>query len=270
MGAGLLRVNKIKEKWRVKLAHPLETRTEASISFMVRLKYWSEKYVMFILSFITVPHEGLEAIVCVECVGLGFPASSFPLAVFCGLCAGISVGYIMYEHGSSLSLVSWLSALVLIDHRGGSSASLQYFLILSTSFFYLISTGLFSRAAWYFENNAWNHVIGSDASETGSEAGSYDIRQRVWHVNCCNPELGGGGEWGIFNALLGWTNSATYGSVLSYSFYWIILIISYFCMQYQERHGYIPVSGSSGDRSCRRRVRLVLTRALGLLRKTRR
>jgi high-affinity iron transporter len=125
--------------------------------------------------------------------------------------------------------------------RGGSSASLQYFLIISTCFLYLVSAGLFSRAVGYFETNAWNNIIGGDASETGSGPGSYDIRQSVWHVNCCNPELNGGGGWGIFNALFGWTNSATYGSVLAYNLYWVVIILTYLAMRCQEQRGYIPV-----------------------------
>jgi high-affinity iron transporter len=79
--------------------------------------------------------------------------------------------------------------------------------------------GLFSKAVWNFEMNAWSKLTGGDAAETGSGPGSYDIRQSVWHVNCCNPELNGGGGWGIFNSILGWTNSATYGSVISYNLY---------------------------------------------------
>jgi high-affinity iron transporter len=62
----------------------------------------------------------------------------------------------------------------------------------------------------------------------------------VWHVNCCNPELGGGGGWGIFNALLGWTNSATYGSVISYNLYWVCVMVGYGLMMYRERRGPIP------------------------------
>lgn len=98
----------------------------------------------------------------------------------------------------------------------------------------------------YFETNAWNHIIGGDASETGSGPGSYDIRQSLWHVNCCNPELNGGGGWGIFNALFGWTNSATYGSVLSYNLYWIVIILSYLAMRFKERNGYVPVLTTLG------------------------
>lgn len=118
---------------------------------------------------------------------------------------------------------------------------MQIFLIISTCFLYLVAGGLFSRGVWYFENNTWNKIIGGDASETGSGAGSYNIEQSVWHVNCCNPELGGGGGWGIFNALLGWTNSATYGSVISYNLYWVCVMVGYGLMLYRERRGTIPV-----------------------------
>lgn len=117
---------------------------------------------------------------------------------------------------------------------------MQIFLIISTCFLYLVAGGLFSRGVWYLENNTWNKVIGGDASETGSGPGSYNIDQSVWHVNCCNPLLGGGGGWGIFNALLGWTNSATYGSVISYNLYWICVMVAYSCMLYRERRGHLP------------------------------
>ncbi|KAJ5098280.1 hypothetical protein N7532_005281 [Penicillium argentinense] len=220
MGAALLRVSKLQDKWRVKLAKALEHERNPNESRKGRFKRWMEKYVMFVLPFVTVLREGLEAVIYVGGVGLGLPATSFPLAVVCGLAAGILVGYLIY--------------------KGGRETSMQIFLIISTCFLYLVAGGLFSRGVWYFENNTWNHVIGGDSSETGSGAGSYDIDQSIWHVNCCNPELGGGGGWGIFNALLGWTNSATYGSVLAYNFYWICVIIAYACMMYRERRGHLP------------------------------
>ncbi|KAJ5527676.1 hypothetical protein N7513_011835 [Penicillium frequentans] len=220
MGGALLRVNKMQDKWRVKLAEALKKKDTANAGWMARFKVYSEKHVMFFLPFITVLREGLEAVVYVGGVGLGLPASSFPLAVFCGLLAGCVVGYALY--------------------RGGNSTSLQMFMIMSTCFLYLVAAGLCSRGVWYFENNTWNHIIGGDASETGSGPGSYDIRQNVWHVNCCNPELGGGGGWGIFNALLGWTNSATYGSVLSYNLYWIVVICCYVYMTIKDKRGHVP------------------------------
>ena len=53
--------------------------------------------------------------------------------------------------------------------------------------------------------------------------------------------MNGGGGWGIFNALFGWENSATYGSVLSYNFYWIAVIIAFLAMRYNERKGHWPL-----------------------------
>ena len=29
----------------------------------------------------------------------------------------------------------------------------------------------------------WSKIIGGDAAETGSGAGSYDVRKSVWHIN---------------------------------------------------------------------------------------
>lgn len=54
--------------------------------------------------------------------------------------------------------------------------------------------------------------------------------------------LDGGGGWGIFNSLFGWQNSATYGSVLSYNFYWIAVILGFLAMRYNERNGHWPLT----------------------------
>lgn len=123
---------------------------------------------------------------------------------------------------------------------GGNSAKLQVFLIISTCFLYLVAAGLFSKAVWAFEMNAWSDITGGDAAETGSGPGSYDIRKSVWHVNCCNPEVNGGGGWGIFNSILGWTNSATIGSVLAYNLYWLTVIVAFGALGYYERRGHWP------------------------------
>ncbi|KAI9695424.1 MAG: hypothetical protein M1820_008609 [Bogoriella megaspora] len=232
MGAALLRVSKLQDKWRIKIAQALEAKDTSEGVTGGRLKRWAEKYAMFILPFVTVLREGLEMIVFIGGVGLGEPATAFPLAVITGLAAGVLVGVLIY--------------------KGQAIASLQICLVVSTCFLYLVAAGLFSRGVWYFENNAWNKVIGGDAAETGSGPGSYDIRQSVWHVNFGNPELNGGGGWGIFNALLGWENSATYGSVISYNLYWIVVIIGFVSLRYNEKHGHWPLmkskAGAAKDR----------------------
>lgn len=97
MGAALLRVSKLQDKWRVKLAKALEHDQNPNESRRNRIKRYMEKYVMFFLPFITVLREGLEAVVYIGGVGLALPASSFPLAVFCGLLAGCLVGYVIYK-----------------------------------------------------------------------------------------------------------------------------------------------------------------------------
>jgi high-affinity iron transporter len=52
--------------------------------------------------------------------------------------------------------------------------------------------------------------------------------------------LNGGGGWGIFNAILGWQNSATYGSVISYNVYWIAVITGFLLLRYKENTGHLP------------------------------
>lgn len=214
MGIAMLRINKMKAKWRVKLAKAILSEKKGKFSF----GHYTQKYAMFILPFITCLREGLEAVVFVGGVGLNSPATSFPIPVITGLIAGVVVGMLLYYFGSTVSL--------------------QIFLIVSTSILYLIAAGLFSRGIWYFETYVFNQATGGDASENGSGPGTYNIHKSVWHVNCCNPETDNG--WDIFNALLGWQNSATYGSVISYNIYWLVLIITIALMLYQEKTGHLP------------------------------
>lgn len=62
-----------------------------------RVKRLMEKYVMFVLPFLTVLREGFEAVVYIVGVGLGLPATSFLLAVVCGLTTGIFISYLIYK-----------------------------------------------------------------------------------------------------------------------------------------------------------------------------
>ncbi|RDW95273.1 hypothetical protein BP5796_01036 [Coleophoma crateriformis] len=224
LGAALLRVSKMQDKWRVKLAKAMEAKSTATTTVRITRSAafgrWCEKYAMFLLPFITILREGLEAIVFVAGVSFSAPASSVPLPVVCGLIAGSIVGYLIY--------------------KGGSSSKLQIFLIVSTCLLYLVAAALFTRAVWYIEAKKWNDAIGGDAAETGSGAGSYDVDKSVWHINFANPELNGGGGWGIFNSILGWQNSATYGSVISYNVYWIAVMLMFFGMRYKEVKGHLP------------------------------
>ena len=42
-------------------------------------------------------------------------------------------------------------------------------------------------------------------------------------------------------AILGWTNSATYGSVSSYILYWVTIIAVFTLLTYEEKHGRLPL-----------------------------
>lgn len=173
---------------------------------------------MFLLPFITTMREGVEAVVFVGGVSLGLPGTEFPLPVITGILAGLLVGYLIY--------------------RGGNVMSIQLFLIASTSVLYLIAAGMFSKSVWSLQFHAFATKVGSDVAEEGDGPGSYDIRETVWHVNCCNPEIDNG--WDVFQALLGWQNSATYGSVISYNVYWLGIILAISAMLYEERTGSLP------------------------------
>ena len=58
----------------------------------------SRKYAMFVLPFVTVLREGLEAVIFVGGISLSEPASSFPLAVVVGVLCGVLVGYFIYRY----------------------------------------------------------------------------------------------------------------------------------------------------------------------------
>ena len=61
MGAALLRVSKLQDKWRVKISKVLEQK-DSKLPIKGRLKRWTEKYAMFILPFVTVLRKGIEAV----------------------------------------------------------------------------------------------------------------------------------------------------------------------------------------------------------------
>jgi len=218
MGLAILRINKVKEKWRVKIAEALVSKSKHNDAAS-RLGDWSRRYAMFILPFITTLREGLEAVVFVGGVSLGLPATAFPIPVITGILAGLLVGFLIY--------------------RGGNYMTIQYFLIASTCVLYLIAAGMFSKAIWSLQFYKFQQQVGSDVAEAGDGPGSYNIDQTVWHVNCCNPERDHG--WDVFNAILGWQNTGTYGSVISYNIYWLFIMVAVSFMLYEERTGVLPL-----------------------------
>lgn len=215
MGLALLRINRLKAKWQGKLSRQFEASLEKQPRGS-RFKHFLSRYSMFILPFVTVLREGLECVVFVGGIGLSVPAKAFPIPVLCGLLTGFAVGFLIY--------------------RGNRYVSIEIFLILSTWILYLVAAGLFSKAIGFFEQYRWNKMTGGDAAENGAGPGSYNIRWAVWHVNYGNPEIKTEGYgWQIFNAVLGWNNTGSYGTTIGYCLYWVAVTLAIVYLRVRER-----------------------------------
>ncbi|KZS97465.1 Ftr1 protein [Sistotremastrum niveocremeum HHB9708] len=229
MGITMLKMDRAKATWRIKLARAFEHKGHVDAS--TRTGRWA----LVILPFVTVLREGMEAVVFVGGVSLGQQATSIPIAAIVGLICGIVVGYIIYAFASR--------------------SSLTIFLIIMTNFILLIGAGLFSKAVGDFQENAFNRLVGGDIDDTGGDGpGSFSVNDVVWHLDCCNPENNTNGQgWSIFGAIFGWTNTATVGTVLSYVFYWICVIVVLVYMKWSE--GRTKVLGKESAKGRGRRER---------------
>ncbi|WWC59749.1 uncharacterized protein I303_102311 [Kwoniella dejecticola CBS 10117] len=222
MGIAFLKMDKSRIKWRLKLAAAFDksqAKMQASAEETEKDKREarSGKWALFILPFITVLREGLEAVVFVGGVSLNVEAVSIPIAVIVGIIAGLVVGYAIY--------------------RTGSTATLHWFLVGSTSFLFLIGAGLFSKGIGYFQYYRFAQGVGGDVAETGDGPGSFQVAGNVWHLTYGNPETGSpttNGGWQIFNAIFGWNNTATIGSILGYVFYWIVIMVTLIYLRWKE------------------------------------
>lgn len=234
MGIKILRVSKMQDKWKNKLSvlinqsnyiGNLMRHPNDNSDLSAKVSNFSEKYAMFILPFVTTLREGMEAIVFIGGIGIN---------------ENTSIWAIFNSFATALILGSLIGVLL---YRLGNTLSLQWFLVASTGFLYLVAAGLFSKGVWNFELQRFIDLCnGFDVSETGHGPGSYDISNSIWHVNCCNGELQDDGPfWMVFTAVFGWTNSATYGSVISYNIYWMMVILAFASLLFEEKHGRLPV-----------------------------
>ncbi|KAJ2778190.1 high-affinity iron permease [Coemansia javaensis] len=202
MGIGMLRAGRMQDKWRAKLAAAMaEPARRTGWRRALDHRLFSARYLFFHLPFLTVLREGLEAVVFVGGVSLGIPARSIPLPVVVGILCGTVIGFLIF--------------------RAGNAMSFHWFFVVMTCALYLIAAGLFSRSVWFFEMHVFTPYAGADPDA----AGVIDVRVNVWALDYGNPEANDGSGWGVFNAILGWQNVATYGSVISYCLYWAALAV---------------------------------------------
>ncbi|WWC86615.1 uncharacterized protein L201_001492 [Kwoniella dendrophila CBS 6074] len=223
MGIAFLKMDRSRIKWRLKLSSAFDAsqakvqNADTKQDKLDKKEARSGKWALFLLPFITVLREGLEAVVFVGGVSLNVEAVSIPIAVIVGIIAGLAVGYAIY--------------------KTGSTATLHWFLVVSTSFLFLIGAGLFSKGIGYFQYYKFAQGVGGDVAETGDGPGSFQVKGNVWHLEYGNPESGSpttNGGWQIFNAIFGWNNTATIGTILGYVFYWILIMVTLVYLRWQE------------------------------------
>jgi high-affinity iron transporter len=61
------------------------------------IKRVTSRYAMFVLPFVTVLREGIEAVVFIAGVSFSAPATAVPLPVVVGIGAGVVVGWGLYK-----------------------------------------------------------------------------------------------------------------------------------------------------------------------------
>ncbi|GAA5899901.1 hypothetical protein JCM8208_005537 [Rhodotorula glutinis] len=239
MGLTMLRIDRSKLKWKAKLAGAFDNKVDTStLTGKDKREARRSKWSLFLLPFITVLREGLEAVVFVGGVSLGQTAKAIPLAAITGIFAGLVIGYLIYASGSRVNL--------------------SIFLVISTNVLFLLGAGLFSKCFGFFQIYAYNHRVGGDVAEAGSGPGSYDpTTGLVWHVEYGSPENKFDTHgWSIFNSILGWTNNANVGTVVSYCVYWIACILSLVYMKWSEgRTTIFGLKSAAWHRRAERRAR---------------
>lgn len=124
MGLTMLKLDRAKSKWKVKLQNAFN---KSNVDGQGR----AGRLVLFLLPFITVLREGMEAVIFVGGVSLGQPATSIPIAAIVGIVCGVIAGYAIYAFASR--------------------ATLSLFLVVMTNFLLLIGAGLFSKSVGFFE-----------------------------------------------------------------------------------------------------------------------
>jgi hypothetical protein len=67
-------------------------------------------------------------------------------------------------------------------YKTGTSSTLHWFLVGSTTILFLIGAGLFSKAIGFFEYYTFAKGVGGDVAETGDGPGSFRVAGNVWHL----------------------------------------------------------------------------------------
>ncbi|KAI7821982.1 iron permease FTR1 family-domain-containing protein [Gamsiella multidivaricata] len=190
MGVAMLRTNQMQEKWKYKLGKAMDDENARGLGNQ------SRKYALFLLPLVTVLREGLEAVVFIGGVTFNADPKAIPFAVLAGAALGLMIGFAIY--------------------RGGNKMKLHPFFVGSTCLLLLIAAGLVAKGVAAFEADRWIRLTGAQSDD----AGTFDMRVNLWGLKCCDPKQPDAGWWSVANAMVGWSNVASYWTVGFYIAYW--------------------------------------------------
>ncbi|KAL2645264.1 hypothetical protein R1flu_012851 [Riccia fluitans] len=96
-------------------------------------------------------------------------------------------------------------AVGVVLYKGGNHVAFRWFLGASTVLLLLIAAGLFTGAVHEFEEYTENENI-------------------IWELHCCHHK--DDGIWKLLNAVVGWRDEATVGTLTAYFAYWAFVLVS--------------------------------------------
>lgn len=99
-------------------------------------------------------------------------------------------------------------------YKGGNHVAFKWFLGASTLLLLVIAAGLFSGSVHEFEEYTKKEDF-------------------VWKLHCCHQ--GDDGIWKLLNAVVGWRDEATVGTLSSYFAYWAFVIVVFLLLRVKWR-----------------------------------
>ncbi|KAL3698626.1 hypothetical protein R1sor_012702 [Riccia sorocarpa] len=96
-------------------------------------------------------------------------------------------------------------AIGVVLYKGGNHVAFKWFIGASTLLLLLIAAGLFTGSVHEFEEYTENE-------------------KKVWELHCCHHK--DDGIWKLLNAVVGWRDEATVGTLTAYFAYWGFVLVS--------------------------------------------
>lgn len=97
-------------------------------------------------------------------------------------------------------------------YKGGNFAAFKWFLGAATLLLLVIAAGLFASSVHEFEEYTHNEKM-------------------VWKLDCCTHKSDN--FWTLFNAVTGWRNEASQGTLSAYILYWVFVVFALVFLRYK-------------------------------------